>query len=1632
MTRRRKLLLTVLGSIAAVVLVVIVSALFVLQSDWFSDFVRQKIISTTEESTGGKVELGSFQFNWRNLTVRIRKFVLHGTEPKDVHPFVSVDLLELHLRLFSGIAHTIDLAYLGVQKPEVNLIVYPDGKTNVPEPRVKKQSTNSNALQTVVDLKIGEFLLQNGLLEYAQQKSSFSGRGENLAAQLNYDPVHPSYSGSLKIDPLLLSSGTRPPLRAHINLPVTIEGDAIRIAGATITSDASKISLDAALEHLNAPDIQARLKANVSLPEISRSFDVPIDVTSRDVPKELSADLGMRMNDKNSVLQVDTAQIGLGRTTFAASGTVRDTSKPAEAAKFNANLALDELGKLFKTRSPQADGALVLNGTAGLDAQNNYRVNGILDSHAVSIRSGSTSLNDITLHTPFHADPYLVSLDGLKLNALGGSLNAKLFLEKMQQLSVEGNLQNFSLPVLASILTGKQLGYDGTIDGKLRATGDLKAKGTTGYNAEAKLDIVPGAHGVPVRGQINARYSGPTGLVDVGKSYIALPNSRLDLSGSLNKQLDLNLVSRDLNDFLPAANFGASKPQTALPITLQGGRASIQAQVEGNLSAPQITGHLAVNQFAVEQRSFDNFALDIAASPSQAKIQNGSLTRGALRTSFNGSLGLEKWSPIPSSPVSANLTLRNATVPDLLSLAGESSIPASGDVTSDIHITGTYGNPLGSAVLEILNGAAYDQPFQRVYTRVNLADQLITLSPLQVSSDAGTVSAEGRFQHPRQSFTTGNIQLHISSSTIQLANLKALQQKSPGAAGAIQLNADASVDLHEVKGQTAVDMTNATADLSANNLRVQNQDAGNLIATVRTVNRVVNYQVNSNFAGSNVDVRGRTTLATDYPTDVSASIQHLSVAKLLSITGQSSIPASGDFSLNAHANGTVKAPKAELEFAFVNGNVYQEPIDSFNGKFSYASNLVNVSSLALNTPAGDLTLNGSFQHPEGDFKHGALKLNLNTTDIQLAKVEHVKRAQLDVNGTLHMAANLAGELRDQKGVPVVLFSHLNASAAANGLQMNGQSLGRLTFDAKTSGSRLNFRLDSNLAKSDVHGQGHAELSGDYPLQADLSFSNIRYSNMVPFIPSQSGLPPAFEGLVEGKASLSGPVLDPDRLSARLELDRLSAQTNPTTSPTGAKAGRSVTIENDGPILIALSNDLITVQQLRLKGPSTTFQVSGRANLKDQVAPLNVKLNGNIDLGVLQDADREFYSSGGLSLDATVHGTFAQPLVNGKIVLENANVNYATAPNGISNANGVILLNGTGAMIQNLTAESGGGKISVTGFAGLTGNTFTYNLEAAANRVRVRYSGISITSSATMTAVGNARRSLVSGDVRIQRIAYNSSSDAGSILSSFASKPPTTPSAPSTLLAGMRLDIHVLTAPDLHVSTTYANRLSVEANLTVRGTAATPGMLGRVVVTDGQLVFFGNTYTVNTGTVNFYNPNAIEPVLNVSLETLAQGVDVTLGISGTMENLNLSYRSDPPLTFEQIVELLATNTTPNNPNIVANQPPTPQQSYTQMGESAILGQAVANPLASRVQRVFGLSQFKIDPSVAGVNGQPGARVTLQQKIFNNVTFTYITDVTVANSEIVRVQWDLTPKFSAAGLRDYNGNVSIQFFYNFKVR
>src|SRR6202451_894785 len=159
MSRPMRILRNVAIALGALFLVLALAGVLVVRSAWFQNYVKQAIITSTEDSTGGKAEIGTFHFEWRHLTAVATDFVIHGTEPAGTAPLVRVARVQLNLRLFTSLHHLWDITYLGIDRPQANVIVYPDGRTNIPSPRTP---SNTSPLETVVDLAIGRFELTNG------------------------------------------------------------------------------------------------------------------------------------------------------------------------------------------------------------------------------------------------------------------------------------------------------------------------------------------------------------------------------------------------------------------------------------------------------------------------------------------------------------------------------------------------------------------------------------------------------------------------------------------------------------------------------------------------------------------------------------------------------------------------------------------------------------------------------------------------------------------------------------------------------------------------------------------------------------------------------------------------------------------------------------------------------------------------------------------------------------------------------------------------------------------------------------------------------------------------------------------------------------------------------------------------------------------------------------------------------------------------------------------------------------------------------------------------------------------------------------------------------------------------------
>ena len=758
------------------------------------------------------------------------------------------------------------------------------------------------------------------------------------------------------------------------------------------------------------------------------------------------------------------------------------------------------------------------------------------------------------------------------------------------------------------------------------------------------------------------------------------------------------------------------------------------------------------------------------------------------------------------------------------------------------------------------------------------------------------------------------------------------------------------------------------------------------------------------------------------PIAATVALKNAALSDLAALLHAKDLSVTGTLSGSAQLNGTMAAPRAQADLELLKGTLLDQPFDRFTAHAGYAANTLTVTNGQLVAGKKQVLLSGSFQHQADHFDTGRLRFDVSSNVMAQEEIRAIAAIHPGIKGTLQVAASGLVELHPTPKI-VYRLDELRADIVAKGVQLEGQPLGDAHLTASSEGATLRAHLESTVAGSVVKGDGEWRLDGEYPGTATVSFSQVDLARLKPWLAKAPGEEaPRFAGSMEGVLRVEGPALNWRAMKAELRIPQF--QFGP--APEVDISADALTLKNSGPIVVRFASSTVTVESAHLVGRGTDLNLAGRF-LTEQKNPLDLRVNGRLDLGFLQDFDKDLASSGGVTTDATVRGSLSDPQINGRMKFEDAAFNIVDVPNGISKASGTVLFTKDRATIQNLSGETGGGQIDLSGFASYGGGQIVFRLHANAREVRVRYpEGVSTVANANLNLTGTSDSSMLSGTLTILRTGINLQSDFSSLLAKSA-EPVQTPSARKGMLGGMSFDVQIETAPDIQLQSSLTENLQAEANLRVRGTASNPAVLGRINITQGKLTFFGTKYTLSQGSIAFYNPVKVEPILNIDLETKARGIDVTLTISGPLTKLTLTPRSDPPLQFSEIVALLATGRTPtSDPSLLIQQSSEPQ-SWNQMGASALLGSAIANPVAGRLQRFFGVSKLRIDPTLSGVGNNPQARLTLEQQVTPAITFTYITNVTQSNPQVVQVEWALSSRWSAVALREENGLLGLDFFY-----
>lgn len=713
----------------------------------------------------------------------------------------------------------------------------------------------------------------------------------------------------------------------------------------------------------------------------------------------------------------------------------------------------------------------------------------------------------------------------------------------------------------------------------------------------------------------------------------------------------------------------------------------------------------------------------------------------------------------------------------------------------------------------------------------------------------------------------------------------------------------------------------------------------------------------------------------------------LDTADLISLAGID-LPVTGKLDAQISVDGPINAIRgsgtAQLNHAVIAG----EPVSRVRAQGGFADKTLTFSSFSASAPAGTISGAGAYEIQSGGFQAHAT-----TQGLDLAAIQRLRTAGLDLAGHANLAASVSGTRQDP---------HLDIRGSVDGLAFRGEPFGNLTLTARTVKRALHYDLGTHLESAALVIHGQTELHDDYATQARLEFSQFDIGSI--FRLDNLGAISASSALA-GVATVSGPLAHPAELRGDLRIPQM------------ALTIAGVHLQSNGPVHAALANELITLDAVHVTGDQTNLYAQGTFGITGS-HPVNFAASGSVNLKLAQTLDPDVTAGGVSTFQVEAHGPLANPALRGTVEFQNGSLALEDIPNGLSQINGRLRFNQNRLEVESLTAMTGGGQLRFAGYLTYQHGVYA-DLSVTGKSIRIRYpEGVSSLADATLHAQGTPASLLFSGNILITRFSVNPDLDIAALAAqATAVQPVAPPNAPSN---HVRLDVRIQSSPQLNFQNAYA-KLAGDVDLHLRGTLAMPSLLGRISITEGSAVIAGTRYELQGGDVTFTNPVRIQPNIDLNATARVEDYDITLGLHGTPDKMSVTYRSDPPLPEADVVALLALGRTQSEQGLYTQQQ---QQSIGSANSTdVLLGGALNATVSSRVQKLFGAGSVKVDPSYLGALGNSTTRITVEEQLGKNVTLTYATNVDTSAQQLLQAEIAVNRHVAVLVTRDESGVFSM---------
>jgi translocation and assembly module TamB len=717
-----------------------------------------------------------------------------------------------------------------------------------------------------------------------------------------------------------------------------------------------------------------------------------------------------------------------------------------------------------------------------------------------------------------------------------------------------------------------------------------------------------------------------------------------------------------------------------------------------------------------------------------------------------------------------------------------------------------------------------------------------------------------------------------------------------------------------------------------------------------------------------------------------------------------SYPTHGLLSGTFHGRGTHADPELTGLFDIVDPQAWGWRFDRARGQITLHHGEVRVANAELRllppaapsaAPPAPGLLTGNFTYHTTD---GEAIFDLTGAGLPLEGVTAIQTAALPIGGNISFHLSGQGPL---------FAPHLDGSLRLVDLKLRNEVVG--SFDAKveSDGSKLGLRVDSAIPTGELHANLDVSLAGAYPISGQVTVSQIDLDPLIVSALHLSGL--TGHSQIVGQFGISGSLLQPDTISVDANLTQVSLDYE------------YIKLLNQGPVQFEYGNHEVQVRQANLRGVDTDFRISGFTRFAADRA-MDLRVAGAANLRLFSGFVPNLDVRGPAEVDAAIAGTLSSPRITGHVHVQDTSVRYGDFPTGLSQLAGDFIFDTSRITFTDVTSETGGGRLLLSGSLNYGNGPVSYDLTARTEQVRVRYPiGMSWLAGGDLRLLGTAQAATLSGHVTVDRLLMSEGFDITSLIAS-STETTNGSRATSPFLRNLQFDVQADTAPG-GVLEWSSGRFQSDANVRVRGTFDHPILLGNIHLLGGEMTMRGNQYRLTRGDINFVNPFRADPVLNVEVATTIQQYEVTVDFTGPASHLTMSYRSDPPLPSSDIITLLALGQPGQESSLrggaAAVQTP-------QLGATTLLSEAISSQLGGRVQRLFGVRRFSVDPdyiAATSATQNPGARVTIAEQFSRNLVITYSTDVTSTQQQVIQIEYTVRPDVSVVALRDENGTFGI---------